>query len=224
MIVNKKKDWVKKYFLWLLSTFFLIFMFVIFVVGDYDKCVGKNLKMCLTSNKYVFNDLYSFRYPRDYPTSSFHSSPTKKENIIEPNSDATGIVYENLNFSKHYYANAGGDRLAFLNVEKTDLLSVEEYIKKEEEEFNNIDKEFKEKYNIAKPAFDRLLISGEEAIVQKIEPGASSFSPTTTTYIFFHNGLRYRLSFYYNSTYHKQPVKYYDDGKEIILSTFKFLN
>lgn len=195
----------------------------LFINGGYSKCIDINLQTCLASKQYKSKiNSFTFRYPSDYPISTADEASLLAENNSHALIGSGEILYETLNFSKEYYLNAGGDRLAILTVEKNNLSNVSKYMQKEVDDYNKLSVAWKKEFEIQKPEFERLTISGEEAVTLKSIQGPHSFTSPEIKYVFFHGGRMYSLSFYYNPFYHKMSAGYYDQGRRIILSTFNF--
>ena len=170
--------------------------------------------LCLKSNKYVSTtEKFSFRYPSDYPISLKTGDKITSKYYI---SDEYVIW---VNFSKEFYVSAGGDRLGSIIVKRdTSYQSVREFGDKTLSDFDRLPAPYKG----TTPEVEYLKVGDEDAVRITTSSQPASFDPPSDTYIFIHNGDLYRISFEYDSYYHKLPIGYYQKGKELILSTFTF--
>jgi hypothetical protein len=145
-----------------------------------------------------------FRYPNDYPITFRSGDDLVKQYFFDDK------YIEWVNFSSEFYPNAGGDRLGDIIIYKnTQYKDIQDYVNKELGSY------------VIPPKSSYLKIAGEEALCPSLEQQPHSFTPPSDKCIFIHKGELYRISFNFNSYYHKLPSDHYAKGKEIILSTFK---
>ncbi len=191
---------------WLLLLFVIIVVCVLVILykKQYVNCMSGEFVMCIQSKKYVSsNKGFSFRYPKDYPI-SFKSGSE-----------------EWVNFSEVFYPNAGGERLGSVTVgEEAEFKNIKEYGNKELSDFEKLP----ERYKGTPPQIEYLDIGGEEAVRIFRNQQPASFDPPSDKYVIIRNGKIYKISFDYNDYYHKLPVEYYNNAKEVILSTFSFID
>lgn len=200
--------------LWFLPPLLLIILIFGYLYKEsYLRCLTKDFSMCINSKKHVsLNNKFSFRYPKDYPLTFASEDDLNK-------SGWNGKYAEWVNFSSEFYPNAGGDRLGSVIVEKsTSYQSVNQFGDNTLSDFNKLP----EQYKGTPPKIEYLKVGGENAVRITTNQQPSSFNPPSDDYILVRNGELYRIGFDYNDYYHKLPIKYYQKGKELILSTFVF--
>jgi hypothetical protein len=198
----------KKYstLLWfLLPLLLLVIVFSYLYKEKYLSCISKDFSLCINSKKYTsVSNKFSFRYPKDYPLTFASEEDMNKRGW-------SGRYAEWINFSTEFYPNAGGDRLGSVIIEKnTAFKDVKEYVDKELSYFE------------VPPNIEYLKISGQDAVCSSLKQQPHSFnSPSYGCYIVY-QGQLYIIGFDYNDYYHKLPIRYYEQAREIILSTFSF--
>lgn len=202
------KGVVKKSRLYVL--FIFLFLLLVSVLGYLYKekflnCLTKNFSMCIGSRKYTsVNKKFSFRYVKGYPLTYASEEEMNK-------SGWDGRYTEMVNFSTEFYLNAGGDRLGFVTVEKdVHFKDVREYIAGELSSYK------------VPPEVEYTKIDNKDAVCLLLKRQPNSFSfPSYGCYVLY-QGQLYRIEFIYNDYYHKLPTQYYEQAREIILSTFSF--
>lgn len=196
---------------------FLFLLLLIVPLGflykeKYLNCIVKNFSLCITSKKYTSaKGQFSFRYPKDYPI-TFKTG----DDLRRVFGFGDGYV-EWVNFSSEFYPNAGGDRLGSIIVNRNNSYqSVKQF---GDEELNNFNK-LTEQYKGIPPKIkiEYLKLGGADSV--RVSVGRLDFNPPKDDYLLIHNGDLYRIGFNYNDYYHKQPLRYYEGAKEVILSTF----
>ncbi len=192
----------------------LVLFFGFLYKESYLNCVTNDFSLCVSSKKYVSKSgKFTFRYPKDYPITSKSGS----EMVSQYNFDDKYVEW--VNFSSDFYPNAGGDRLGSVIVwNNAPYSSIDEYGKKTLTDFNKLPEKFKG----LPPKVEYLTTAGEKAVRITISQQPSSFNPPSDDYVLFHKGNLYNISFDYNAYYHKLPNQYYQNGKQLILSTFTF--
>lgn len=208
--MNKKGNTYKYLFPSLILVLVLVSVLLYWLnKNNYLNCIGINISVCLSSKKYTSKtNVFTFRYPSVYPLTLADKQYIDKTNAFYAlEKPPKTVLYEILNFDTNFDSSAGGNRKAFLQVEKNNLSNIDEYIKQEESYYSKI--------KSAIPEFKKIVISGEQVANYTVGSG-SAFTTSEVRYVFFHNSQMYTFSFYDMS-------KDGEQGREIILSTFKFL-
>ena len=190
---------------------FVVILLLLFVIGfvylykeKYLNCLN-NFSVCINSKKYIsVNKKFSFRYIKDYPLTFASEEDMNKKGW-------NGKFAEWVNFSTVFYPNAGGNRLGSVIVENnTQFNNVKEYANKELSNFE------------VPPEIKYTKIGGKDAVCSYLKQQPHSFSPPSYDCYIIYQGKLYRIGFDYNDYYHKLPIHYYEQAREIILSTFSF--
>lgn len=214
MSKSTKKSQKKTIIILLVPLFLLILALGLLYKEKYLNCLTSQFSMCISSKAYTSaSNKFMFRYPNDYPV----TFKTGSQMVSEYNFDDKYIEW--VNFSNEFYPNAGGDRLGSVIVEKNSpYKSVEDYGNKITDDFNKLP----EKLKGTPPHIEYVMVGGEKAVRVTTAQQPSSFTPPSDDYVVIHDGAVYNISFDYNDYYHKLPVQHYQQGKELILSTFTF--
>lgn len=172
---------------------------------NYISCLTIDLSMCLRSKQYTApSGEFSFRYPDTYPLSAKNSSE-----LMESYNGNFGTEFW-IDFSAKFYPNAGGERLGSIRVKaKNPYKNINELISAEP-------------IYKTSPSIEKIQIGGKDAVCEEFTTQLGSFDPPSYNCSIISKGKLYWLSFDYNDYYHKLPVEYYIQAKNLILSTFKF--
>lgn len=203
---NKKS---KKNYRWYI--FFLLCTSLIVLLSylwrqNYFSCLLLNPVACMNSKFYQSKlGLFSFRYPEDYPITYITGDELKQKYLYDSQ------IQEWVNFSKEFYLSAGGDRLGTIIVENEDKYQdIEDYLNQEINDYE------------LTPEFVYRTIDGKKAVCLNIKSQPHCFGSPQYHCAILYQGNIYKIDFFYNDSYHKMPVDYYQRSRDLILSTFKF--
>lgn len=180
-------------------------------------CLSVDFSMCITSKKFVSKTInLSFRYPEFFPLSK-----PDEEWEIKQAKDFGNL--EELDFSKEFFFNAGGDRLGFIIVEKkSDITNIEDYERYLLEPKTIFSSKMGKEVIIPPPTVKRVRIGNNiEALSISESDALSLLSRNSAEYVIFKNGLKYQVAFKYDDYHHKLPKEKYFKGFDLILSTLE---
>lgn len=204
-----KKEVFKK-----ISPILIVFvvLFILLIGFKYGDCLDYGIRICLTAREYKNSDLpLSFKYPSFFPLSEFD-----EEWEIEQARKSGRIGF--IEFSQEAYFDAGGDRLGKIIVSTTSgTTSIDDLAKD-----LSIPKEVTPGYIPKLPKLEKVTI-GNNINALKISDvdERHMLSDPGTEYIFFKDGLKYSITFYYNEYHHKRPKSDYEKGFQFILDSLK---
>jgi hypothetical protein len=140
---------------------------------------------------------FSFKHPQNWPV-----TPASDEQLRENNQDfkdgkwvATDNEIENIDFQEEWVRNAGGPRLGFITVNKTNYKNLEEYVNElsKEQVVDMYVKGTTQKVTIKPPKIEYLKIGGVDAIGVTDTNSFASFSNEMVDYRSIRNGWLYRF-------------------------------
>ena len=206
--LNLKKN--TKIIISLFAIILLIGGFLAFLYKErYFNCLFTQYINCIYSQKYESsNGLFSFRYPKGYPLSDMN----------DPRGQWLKERYADwVNFSDVFYPNAGGDRLGSVQVcTCTPFKTLPDMLNGSIHDYVN----FPAAYVHPKSIKGYVKIDGVDAVKVSSQPSVNTFDSPSEKYILIHKGNMYVITFDYNEYYHKAPLEYYENSKQLILSTF----
>lgn len=200
----------------------ITFKYIWFPIIENTAFYQNNRWVTFTSERAKF----SFSHPLSWPV-----SPASDEQLKENNQDfingkwiATGNEIENIDFQEEWVRNAGGPRLGYVIVEKTNFKSLDEYINElsKKKVVDLFVKGRGEKVTIEPPKISNIKIGGVEAISLNDTNTLATFTSGIADYRLIRNGLLYRFVTI-NSSRFSEDKKNSETFQKLI-SSVKFLN
>lgn len=190
-----------------------------FVVYAYRDCFKFGIKLCISAKQYQSSRVpLSLKYPSYFPLS-------------EPSGrvwDQMDSRYEEyFDFAPEFFRNAGGDRLGSMRVSTASGIT----------NINDLAKDLSTPKEITlangagswkviekPPKVEKVTIGNNnniEALKISEVDVSNMLSDAGIEYVFFRNGLKYSITFYYNDYHHKRPRSDYENGFKFILNTLR---
>lgn len=187
----------------------LVLVLVLVLVGVYliTSPVLKNTQLYKNINNFYQENIwttftserakFSFKRPQNWPV-----TPASDKQLEENNQDfidgkwiATDNEIENIDFQEEWVRNAGGPRLGFITVNKTNYKNLSEYVNElsKEEVVDMYVKGTTQKVTIKPPKIEYVKIGGVDAISVTDTNSFASFSNETVDYRLIRNGWFYRF-------------------------------
>lgn len=188
-----------------------------FVGYTYRDCFEFGIKLCISAKEYQSPKVpLSLKYPSYFPL----SEPSKTV------WDQMESRYEEyFDFAPEFFRNAGGDRLGSIMISTASGIT----------NINDLAKDLSTPKEITlangagswkviekPPKVEKVTIGNNIEALKISEVDVSNMlSDAGTEYVFFRNGLRYSITFYYNDYHHKRPKSDYENGFKFILDSIR---
>jgi hypothetical protein len=170
--------------------------------------IFKNTSFYNQARKYYYNNTwvtstsqrakFSFKHPINWPVSYASDEQLKQNNIdlIDGKLVQTDNEIENIDFEEKWIRNAGGPRLGYIIVEKTNYKNLEEYIDdvSKEKVVEMFVRGKNEKVTFKPPKIEYLKIGGVDAIGLTDTNNFATFSSAATDYRLIRNGWLYTFT------------------------------
>lgn len=188
-----------------------------------EKYYQDNMWVTFTSKRAKF----SFKHPINWPV-----TPASDEQLREDNTDFVDnkpvmrdSEIENIDFQEEWIRNAGGPRLGFVIVQKSNFRTLKEYVDdlSKEQVVDMYIKGRTQKVTIHPPKIEYLKIGGEDAINVTDTNNFATFTRETTDYRLIRNGWLYRFVTTDSSRFLENKEKNFKIFQQIINSV-KFLD
>ena len=170
---------------------------------------------------------FSFEHPISWPV-----TPASDEQLKENNQDfidgkwiQTDNEIENIDFQEEWVRNAGGPRLGFIIVQKTNYKNLKEYVDEisKEKVVDMFVKGRSQKVTIKPPKIEYLKIGGEDAISLTDTNDFATFTRETIDYQLIRNGWLYRFATTDSSRFLENKEKNSETFQKMI-SSIKFID
>lgn len=182
----------------------LISVLILLLVGTYFLTypILKNTQLYSTINKTYQDNVwvtftsdrakFSFKHPISWPVVAASDQDVKEDNTFDTG-EATEI--ENIDFEEQWVRNAGGPRLGFIVVQKTNYKTLKDYIDElsKEKVVDMYIKGTTQKVTIKPPKIEGLKIGGVNAISVTDTNSFATFTSETSDYRLIKNGWLYRF-------------------------------
>lgn len=193
----------------------IILLPILFYLFQRRECLITQFSLCFTSKEFVSKHVpLRFRYPADFPV----DTPYREWQIKQMKESGD---LEEIDFSNDFSAQAGGDRLGYVNVTKTVYNTVYDYQKEVSKPviFNG------SHGKTISPAPKTTVVkigNGIDALALDYSGIGGLFGPPTQEYVVIKNHLFYQIQFSYDSYYRHEPKEKYMKDFNFILSTMRF--
>lgn len=212
----------------------LISVLILFLVGTYFLTypILKNTQLYSTINKTYQDNVwvtftsdrakFSFKHPISWPVVAASDQDVKEDNTFDTG-EATEI--ENIDFEEQWVRNAGGPRLGFIIVQKTNYKTLKDYVDElsKEKVVDMYIKGTTQKVTIKPPKIEYLKIGGSDAISVADTNTYATFTNETADYRLIKNGWLYRFVTTDSSRFLENKEKNSKTFQQII-SSVKFLD
>lgn len=170
---------------------------------------------------------FSFNHPISWPVTSASDEQLKENNqdFVDGKWIVTDNEIENIDFQEEWIRNAGGPRLGFIIVQKTNYKNLKEYVDEisKEKVVDMFVKGANQKVTIHPPKIEYLKIGGEDAISLTGTNTLASFSNQTADYQLIRNGWLYRFATTDSSRFLENKEKNTETFQKMI-SSIEFLD